>query len=131
MKQKNSSKKKSSEFANSLIDWYRKNFIPYPWRKTTDVYPVWLSEVLLQQTRIPVALKFYDRILSKYPTLNDLANASEEEFLAVWSGIGYYSRARNMLKCAREIVEQYQGRFPENWDTLISLPGIGPYTAGA
>src|SRR5262249_23735603 len=131
MKQKNSSKKKASEFANTLIAWYRKNFIPYSWRKTTDVYRVWLSEILLQQTRIPVALKYYDRILSKSPTLKDLADAKDEEFLAVWTGIGYYGRARNMLKCARSLVDDYGGHFPENYEELLLLPGIGPYTAGA
>lgn len=131
MKRKNSSQKTTSKFANALIAWYRQNFIPYPWRMTTDIYPIWLSEVLLQQTRIPVALKFYEAILVKYPTLNDLANAKEEEFLAVWSGIGYYSRARNMLRCARKIVEQHSGSFPESWEDLLGLPGIGPYTAGA
>ena len=120
-----------NSFGHRLINWYRKNSTRYPWRETSDPYSVWLSEILLQQTRIPVALKFYDAILKQYPTLTELASAQEQEFLALWSGIGYYSRARNMLRCAQELVARHNGQFPRDHAKLLELPGIGPYTAGA
>ncbi len=114
-----------------LLTWYRQNRILYPWRKTRDPYRVWLSEILLQQTRIPVVLRYYDRILKLFPTIQDLARAKDSVFLSAWSGIGYYSRARNMLGCARQIVERHGGKFPRDFSSLVALPGIGPYTAGA
>ncbi len=115
----------------SLLAWYRKNRILYPWRRTKDPYKIWLSEILLQQTRIPVVLRYYNKILKQFPTINALACAEESVFLSSWSGIGYYSRARNMLRCAREIVERHGGNFPQDFPSLVALPGIGPYTAGA
>src|SRR4026207_2334391 len=113
-----------------LIHWYRKNRILYPWRKTRDPYKIWLSEILLQQTRIPVVLNFYGKILQQYPDLSHLSKAKDTDFLSLWSGIGYYSRAHNMLRCARMIVEKFDGVFPKKLDELLSLPGIGKYTAG-
>jgi A/G-specific adenine glycosylase len=115
----------------SLLDWYRKNRILYPWRRTKDPYSIWLSEILLQQTRIPVVLKYYEKILKRFPDFASLAAADESEFLSVWSGIGYYSRAKNMLKCAREVLHRYHGTFPQETQELLQLPGIGRYTAGA
>jgi len=115
----------------SLLLWYRQNRILYPWRRTKDPYKIWLSEILLQQTRIPVVLRYYNKILKQFPTIKDLARAKESVFLSAWSGIGYYSRARNMLRCAREIVERHRGKFPRDLSSLLALPGIGPYTAGA
>jgi A/G-specific adenine glycosylase len=114
-----------------LLTWYRKNRIPYPWRRTTDPYPVWLSEILLQQTRIPVVLQYYDKILKRFPNLRSLAQARDGDFLATWSGVGYYRRAKNMLACARQIVSNHNGKFPQDRESLLNLPGIGRYTAGA
>lgn len=117
--------------AKKLLRWFQKHRISYPWRKSKDPYKVWLSEILLQQTRIPVALDYYQRILTQYPTLTAMARANENTFLSLWSGIGYYSRARNMLKCARKVAHLPSQRFPKNFQALTKLPGIGPYTAGA
>jgi len=114
-----------------LLDWYHKNKILYPWRLTADPYRIWLSEILLQQTRIPVALPFFNRIVAKYPSLEDVARESQESFVAEWSGIGYYSRARNMHACARELVSNHKQKFPSTYEQLTKLPGIGRYTAGA
>jgi A/G-specific adenine glycosylase len=114
-----------------LLIWYRKNRRVYPWRRTSEPYRVWLSEILLQQTRIPVALEFYSKILARYPLLDDLVHAKEDEFLSLWSGIGYYGRARNMLRCAEAIASRHDGSFPSDLSSLLRLPGIGPYTAGA
>lgn len=114
-----------------LLEWYRANRILYPWRRTSDPYRVWLSEILLQQTRIPVALPFYERIIERFPTLSALARAGHSEFLSMWSGIGYYRRAENMLVCAREIDSSFGGEFPSELAALLRLPGIGRYTAGA
>jgi A/G-specific adenine glycosylase len=115
----------------TLLDWYRKNKILYPWRLTNDPYRIWLSEILLQQTRIPVALPFFNRIVKKYPSLEDVARESQESFVAEWSGIGYYGRARNMHSCARELVSNHERKFPSAYEQLVKLPGIGRYTAGA
>jgi A/G-specific adenine glycosylase len=121
----------SNSIASALIDWYRENRILYPWRETRDPYKVWLSEILLQQTRIAVALPFYKKIVGKYPALEDLAESDCETFVAEWSGIGYYGRARNMHACARVLQKSYGGKFPEQQSELLKLPGIGRYTAGA
>jgi A/G-specific adenine glycosylase len=115
----------------TLLDWYQKNKILYPWRLTSDPYRIWLSEILLQQTRIPVALPFFQKIVAKYPSLEAVARESQESFVAEWSGIGYYSRARNMHACARELVSNHQQKFPSTYEQLTKLPGIGRYTAGA
>jgi A/G-specific adenine glycosylase len=117
--------------AKNLLRWYQKNRILYPWRKTQDPYKIWLSEILLQQTRIPVVLKYYDKILQRFPQIEDLSRERESEFLALWSGLGYYKRAHAMLECAHEIMHKYHGRFPSALEELLKLPGIGNYTAGA
>lgn len=117
--------------ARKLLKWYQKNRKLYPWRKTRAPYRIWLSEILLQQTRIPVALEFYRRILTKYPKIQDLAESDPELFVSSWSGIGYYNRARNMIRCAQKLVKEYNGAFPSDLSGLLALPGIGPYTAGA
>ncbi len=114
-----------------LLEWYRQNRILYPWRLTSDPYKIWLSEILLQQTRIPVALPFFTKIVEKYPSIEDVARASQESFAADWSGIGYYGRAKNMHACARELVSNHKRKFPSSFEQLIKLPGIGRYTAGA
>lgn len=117
--------------AKKVVVWYQQNKKPYPWRKTRTPYRVWLSEILLQQTRIPVALEFYAKILKQYPTVQDLARSNSDLFVSSWSGIGYYNRARNMIRCANDLVEKHNGRFPSDLSSLLELPGIGPYTAGA
>ncbi len=122
---------KIQALTQKLLLWYQENRIAYSWRKTRDPYSIWLSEILLQQTRISVAIGFYERILAQYPTIQDLVGADSEAFVSSWSGIGYYSRARNMIACAREIVAAHGGIFPSELKDLLKLSGIGPYTAGA
>ena len=114
-----------------LLAWYRENARDLPWRKTDDPYRIWVSEIMLQQTRVVAVLGYYDRFLKELPTVQDLANADEEQLLKLWEGLGYYSRVRNMQKAAKTIVEQYHGEFPEDYDQLLALCGIGEYTAGA
>lgn len=104
---------------------------PLPWRQTTDAYRIFLSEIILQQTRVVQGLPYYERFVSTYPTVTALAQASEDEVLKLWQGLGYYSRARHMLQAARQVVERHQGIFPTHYDTLLQLDGIGTYTAAA
>jgi A/G-specific adenine glycosylase len=115
----------------TLKDWFAREARDLPWRRTSDPYAVWLSEVILQQTRVDQGTPYYERFVEAYPTVEELAKASEDEVLKLWEGLGYYSRARNLHRCAREVVESYNGRFPEAPEELEKLPGIGPYTAGA
>jgi A/G-specific adenine glycosylase len=112
-----------------LLAWYRRGHRDLPWRRTRDPYAIWLSEIMLQQTRVQAALPYYHRFLARFPTVEALARASEEEVLACWSGLGYYSRARNMRTAARQIVAA--GEFPSEFGAIRSLPGIGDYTAAA
>lgn len=114
-----------------LVKWYQANRTLYPWRKTSVPYLIWLSEILLQQTRIPVVLQYFEKIVKRYPTLEDLVRADSSEFISQWSGIGYYRRAQNMLECARYLANHHSSRFPEDPALLEKLPGIGKYTAGA
>jgi A/G-specific adenine glycosylase len=118
-------------FAHQLLQWYHQNKRDLPWRHTTDPYIIWLSEIILQQTRVEQGLPYFNRFVAQYPTLQNFASASEDDILKLWQGLGYYSRARNMLKTARLIQEQYQGRFPSAYEDLIKLKGIGDYTASA
>ncbi len=114
-----------------LCDWYRDNHRPFPWRLNPEPYAVWLSEIMLQQTRIEAALPYYDRFLQTLPDIASLASASEDTILKLWEGLGYYSRARNMQKAAQVIMEQHGGEFPNAYEDIVALPGIGDYTAGA
>jgi A/G-specific adenine glycosylase len=114
---------------SSLMSWYNDNHRPLPWRRTKDPYAIWISEVMLQQTTVVAVLPFYDRFLKAFPTLDDLAAAPLEDVLALWSGLGYYSRARNLHRAAREI--QALGQFPSQAKDLEKLPGFGPYTSRA
>ena len=116
---------------DTLINWYAENRRDLPWRHDPTPYQVWLSEVILQQTRVNQGMEYYLRFIEKWPTVTDLANASEEEVLKMWQGLGYYSRARNLHKCARQILEQYGGQFPTDFEQLKKLQGIGAYTAAA
>lgn len=120
-----------SDFSLSIREWYRQNYRMLPWRETIDPYKIWLSEVILQQTRVDQGMNYYQKFVKNYPTVKDLASASEQEILNDWQGLGYYSRARNLRKTARQIVEEHNGIFPNNFEGLIQLKGIGPYTAAA
>lgn len=115
----------------ALEKWFRKVQRPLPWRKTSDPYSIWVSEVMLQQTQVAVVIPYYERFLSSFPTLKDLANAPESKVLHHWSGLGYYSRARNLQKGAQFLLTHHGGNFPRERETLLKVPGIGPYTAGA
>ena len=117
--------------SGELERWYEINKRELPWRNTNDAYVIWLSEIILQQTRVEQGLPYFNRFLEKYPDVNSFAAASEGEILKLWQGLGYYSRGRNMLKTARVVKEIYGGKFPGSFDQLIKLKGIGEYTAAA
>ncbi len=114
-----------------LLLWYLNNHRDLPWRKTRDPYCIWISEIMLQQTRVEAVKEYYRRFLEALPTVSALAEAEEEQVLKLWEGLGYYSRARNLKKAACRIMEQHGGVFPSDWDSVRKLPGIGDYTAGA
>lgn len=118
-------------FIDALLSWYSKHKRDLPWRKTRDPYCIWISEIMLQQTQVITVIDYYQRFLSKFPTIQSLAQAPLEEVLAQWSGLGYYSRARNLQKAAQIIVEKHEGKFPQNPEDILALPGIGRYTLGA
>jgi len=113
------------------LQWFAVHRRPLPWRENRDPYRVWVAEVMLQQTRVDTAVPYYRRFLERFPTVEALAGASETEVLKAWEGLGYYSRARNLQRAAREVVARYGGKLPQEADALAALPGIGPYTAGA
>ena len=119
------------KFSEKLIEWYRVNKRNLPWRLTKQPYKIWVSEIILQQTRIEQGEKYYYAFLEKYPNISELAKTNDEELLKVWEGLGYYSRALNMLKASRVVLNNYKGIFPSNYDDLIKLQGIGDYTASA
>lgn len=114
-----------------LLDWYKKNARDLPWRNTRDPYEIWVSEVILQQTRVDQGLPYYYNFITQFPDILSLANAEEDEVLRVWQGLGYYSRARNMKKAAEMIRDHFQSVMPDHYEALIQVPGIGPYTAAA
>lgn len=118
-------------FAELLILWYIENKRELPWRDTQDPYSIWLSEIMLQQTRIQQVYEYYERFLQKWKTVEELAKASEEEVLKAWEGLGYYSRARNLHQTSKMIAHQYEGKFPNTYQALEKLPGIGSYTSRA
>ena len=118
-------------FSKKLVEWYPANRRPLPWRDTTDPYRIWLSEIILQQTRVVQGLPYYHQFVERYPTVRQLADAPEQEILRLWQGLGYYTRARNLHKCAKVVAEQHGGNFPGSSKALESLPGIGKYTAAA
>jgi A/G-specific adenine glycosylase len=118
-------------FAQKLISWYLRHKRDLPWRHTTDPYLIWLSEVILQQTRVKQGMPYYLAFAEKYPTVSDLALADEREVLRLWQGLGYYARARNMHTTAKIVHGQYGGTFPNTYADLLTLKGIGPYTAAA
>ncbi|MBI5120804.1 MAG: A/G-specific adenine glycosylase [Rhodospirillales bacterium] len=114
-----------------LLAWYGAHQRDLPWRKNADPYRVWLSEVMLQQTTVPTVLGYFERFLARWPTIEGLARASQDEVLAQWAGLGYYARARKLHECAKLIADECNGRFPNTIEALEELPGIGPYTARA
>jgi A/G-specific adenine glycosylase len=118
-------------FASTIIDWYNQNKRSLPWRETTDPYKIWLSEIILQQTRVAQGLPYYTRFIEKFPGVKALAKANESEVLRLWQGLGYYSRARNLHRCAKKIVSDFKSEFPSTFSELQKLPGVGPYTAAA
>jgi A/G-specific adenine glycosylase len=119
------------EVAGRLIAWYGREGRDLPWRTTRDPYRIWLSEIMLQQTTVTAVIPYYARFLERFPTVQALASASLDEVISLWAGLGYYSRARNLHRTARQIMEQLDGAFPDNLAALIALPGIGRSTAGA
>ena len=118
-------------FQENLLAWYRESSRPLPWRSTRDPYAIWISEILLQQTRVNTAIGYYERFLERFPTLADLAEAPVEAVLRVWQGLGYYGRARNLHRAARLLRDEWEGQIPSEPADLERLPGIGPYTAAA
>lgn len=118
-------------FRKQLLDWYRQFQRDLLWRKTLDPYRIWISEIMLQQTRVAAVIPYYGRFVQRFPDVRALAEAPQEEVLQLWSGLGYYSRARNLQKAAQQIVSNNGGRFPETEKDALGLPGIGQYTAAA
>ena len=122
---------KIASFREKLLAWYDANKRDLPWRRTQDPYKIWISEIMLQQTRVDTVIPYYKRFLDWFPTIEDLANAQEEKLLKAWEGLGYYSRVRNMQKAAQQMMENHGGVFPSSYEEISKLKGIGPYTAGA
>jgi A/G-specific adenine glycosylase len=118
-------------FRKQLLAWFRQFQRDLPWRRARDPYRIWLSEIMLQQTRVAAVIPYYERFLARFPNVRALAEAPQEEVLRLWSGLGYYSRARNLQKAAQEIVAKHGGKFPANLGDALALPGIGDYTAAA
>lgn len=120
-----------NEWIQDLLTWYNANKRDLPWRRTKDAYLIWVSEIMLQQTRVEAVIPYYERFIKRLPTLQDLSKIEEDELLKLWEGLGYYSRVRNMQKCAKKVIENGKNTLPNTYDELLHLPGIGPYTAGA
>ena len=118
-------------FRKALLDWYDANKRILPWRQTNNPYAIWVSEIMLQQTRVNTVIPYYESFLFRLPTIESLATAPEEVLLKVWEGLGYYSRVRNMQKAAQQMMADFDGKFPDSYEDILSLKGIGPYTAGA
>jgi A/G-specific adenine glycosylase len=125
------SSKKNQRTRNLLIQWYRRHHRQLPWRETDDPYRIWVSEVMLQQTQIKTVIPYYQNFLRDFPDVKALANGNLQKVLKAWEGLGYYARARNMHRAAKVILEQHAGKFPDSWDTLRELPGVGDYIAAA
>ena len=119
------------KISDIFISWYQKNKRDLPWRENKNPYYIWVSEIMLQQTRVEAVKPYFKRFISTLPSIEDLATIPEDTLLKLWEGLGYYSRVRNMQKAAQMCVKEYEGKLPANYDALLLLPGIGPYTAGA
>lgn len=120
-----------TDFAFKLINWYKQNKRDLPWRSTQDPYLIWLSEIILQQTRVAQGLPYYLRFVETFPTVQSMATADEQEILRLWQGLGYYSRARNMHQSAKIVMENFGGIFPDTYAKILTLKGVGSYTAAA
>lgn len=118
-------------FSTELLHWYMQNKRDLPWRRHRDPYYIWVSEIMLQQTRVDTVIPYFQRFIERFPTIQDLAEAPEEDVLKLWEGLGYYSRARNLQAAARQVMEQHGGEVPNQKDAVFNLKGVGPYTAGA
>ncbi|WP_081526868.1 A/G-specific adenine glycosylase, partial [Streptococcus pneumoniae] len=118
-------------FREKLLAWYDENKRDLPWRRSKNPYHIWVSEIMLQQTRVDTVIPYYERFLDWFPTVESLATAPEESLLKAWEGLGYYSRVRNMQAAAQQIMTDFGGQFPNTYEGISSLKGIGPYTAGA
>jgi A/G-specific adenine glycosylase len=114
-----------------LLEWYKINKRELPWRRAKDIYTVWVSEVMLQQTQVTTVIPYFQRFLERFPTIQHLAKGSEQEVLKLWEGLGYYSRVRNLYRAAQKVVNEYGGKIPETPETFRRLPGVGPYIAAA
>lgn len=123
--------KESDRFIGLLLSWFRKTKRDLPWRHSYDPYHVWVSEIMLQQTQMDRGVSYFNRWVGRFPTVSAVADADEDEIFQQWEGLGYYARARNLHKAAKRIANEFNGVVPSDYDTLISLPGIGPYTAAA
>jgi A/G-specific adenine glycosylase len=121
----------SHPISDLLIDWYKVNKRDLPWRRTSDPYKIWLSEIILQQTQVVQGKNYYLKFEEQFPTVSDLANASDDKVMLLWQGLGYYSRARNLLTTARLVRDKHNGKFPFNYDDIRALKGVGDYTAAA
>ncbi|MBK9190214.1 MAG: A/G-specific adenine glycosylase [Crocinitomicaceae bacterium] len=119
------------DFTTSIQKWYRQNQRELPWRSTKNPYHIWLSEVILQQTRVEQGMPYYNRFVEKFPAVKDLADASEDQVLNLWQGLGYYSRARNLHAAAKTVLQKHKGKFPSTYSEIMSLKGVGEYTAAA
>ena len=119
------------DWMNDLIQWYKADHRDLPWRRTRDPYAIWLSEIMLQQTRVAAVVPYYERFLHELPAVRDLAAVDDDRLMKLWQGLGYYSRARNLKRAAVEIVERFGGALPDTYAALLTLPGVGAYTAGA
>ncbi len=128
---KNLDQHKIESFQTNLVHWYEQHKRDLPWRKNQEPYQIWVSEVMLQQTRVDTVIPYYERFMRSFPEMEDLAYADEDAILKVWEGLGYYSRVRNLQKGVREVVEHYGGQVPKSRKEMESLKGVGPYTAGA
>ena len=122
---------KIETFQETFLTWYHKEKRNLPWRATNDPYAIWISEIMLQQTRVETVIGYFYRFMEQFPTIQDLAEAEEQKLLKVWEGLGYYSRARNLKAAAQQIVAEFDGKMPNSIEEIRSLKGIGPYTAGA
>lgn len=119
------------DFKNVIIKWYNENKRDLPWRNTVNPYYIWVSEVILQQTRVAQGLDYYHRFIDAFPTIKDLAEADLDRVMKVWQGLGYYSRARNLQNGAKQVMAEYNGKLPSSYNELLNIKGIGPYSAGA
>lgn len=120
-----------AQFAKQILNWYTDHRREMPWRETKDPYKIWISEIMLQQTRVDQAWPYFENFITQFPTVFDLARAPQQQVLKAWEGLGYYSRARNLHAASKMIVEDFEGKLPEEYDEIIKLKGIGPYTAAA